>query len=190
MKVRSAMVVTVVVAFVGLMSQAASAQTLTNNLFSQYETPPCSSSTTAGMYPAPHYVPGNVGGAYYTYQPLQPHEMMYLHSRKYYNVYAGPESFYRDQCKCNGGGSGLNVTTVVWQNGNTHLGPLPLSIQPLARFSDRLARARYCPRNGRFLNGGVRGRLSSAGCASGQCGSGSATGGCSAKLTDETNVQR
>lgn len=175
MKIQSAMMALAVVAVVGLMAQSASAQTLSNNLFSQYQTPAGVSSATAGLYTAPHYVPANVGASYYTYQPLQPHEMMYTHVRKYYNPYGGAGSFYSDPCDCCPGGSGLNVTTVVWQNSCQHMGPLPLSLQPFSRF----ARSRYCQRD--FDRHRSRGSVLSRGCGS---------GGCTANLTDGNNVKR
>ena len=69
---------------VALVSNSAVAQTsqgnLPNTLFSQYTTQGSASSATAGMYPAPHPVPQNVGSSYYTYQPLMPHEHMYVPS--------------------------------------------------------------------------------------------------------------
>ena len=179
MKFRNLLVAAVAVAMVGMLTQSSEAQ-LANNLFNQYETAGASSAT-AGMYPAPHYVPYNVGASYYTYQPLQPHEMMYTHSRRYFNVYGGPENFYANQCNGRGGGAGLNVTTVKWQNGCQHMGPLPGTL-PFASINDALARYWYCRRSGgrgcsRFLpRGGGYG-----GCASGNCGGesyGYAEGGC------------
>ncbi len=152
---------------------------LTNNLFQQYYTPPGASQTTAALYPAPHYVPGYVGGAYYTYQALMPHEMMYQHSRNYYNYQAGPEAFYSDSCQ-NGlcgssGGGSLNVTKVRWQSGGTnHMGPLPFTTYPLAKFHYGLARNRY----GLGGNGGGSGVLQRSGVGVGQA-SGCPTGnGC------------
>jgi hypothetical protein len=38
----------------------------------------------AKLYPSPHPVPAWVGGSYYTYQGLYPHEHMYPHMRHYY----------------------------------------------------------------------------------------------------------
>lgn len=212
MKTRNLLTLVAVAAMVGLAAQSAHAQALSNNLFSQYETTQGASTTTAGMYPAPHYVPPHVGSTYYTYQPLQPHEMMYTHARKYYNPYAGPESFYADQCgngRCGaGGGSGFNVTTVVWQNGCQHMGPLPCSIQPFAGLMDAMARHRYCHRPGGHGLGGHHGRhghrlfgrhhgaCADGSCGTGDCGNGyygtpagtetyTEEGGASAQLTDE-----
>ena len=91
-----------------------------NNLFSQYHTQPGASMVQAGMYPAPHHVPANVGHSYYTYQPLMPHEMMYQHSRNYYNYY-NTGGYYG----C--GNDSLNKTQVRWQSGANHMGHLPFS---------------------------------------------------------------
>jgi hypothetical protein len=137
--------------------------TLSNNLFQQYYTQPGASSATAAMYPAPHPVPYKVGHTYYTYQPLMPHEMMWQHRRNYYNFYAGSDAFYQDPCTGQSGGGALNKTTVVWQSGTNHMGPLPASIVPLARLQYRLASRSY----------GLGGQSYGAGgqaCATGQCG--------------------
>src|SRR5262245_27410204 len=61
---------------------------LASNFLYNYYTPPGASQVTAGMYPAPYWVPPNVGHTYYTYQPLMPHEMMYEHRRTYYQTYS------------------------------------------------------------------------------------------------------
>ena len=125
---------------VALVSSTAAAQTgqgnLANPLFSQYTTQGGASSATAGMYPAPHYVPENVGSSYYTYQPLMPHEHMYVHSRNYFNYY-NDSSFY-------GGGGSLNITSVRWQNGNSGLSPLPFSNQRLQKLRYNFAKRVYC----------------------------------------------
>lgn len=147
--------------------------TLANPLFAQYTTPG-PALAQAGMYPSPHYVPGYVGSSWYTYQPLQPHELMYQHRRNYYNYYAGPEAFYRDMCQggyANGGG-GLNKTTVVWQSGVNHMGNLPGSLAPFAKFHNSMAYRRYCQGGncggvgGGLLQNGQR----AAGCQTGTCG--------------------
>lgn len=169
--------------------------TLPNYLFSQYTTPAGPSTATAGMYPAPHYVPGYVGNVGYTYQPLQPHEMMWQHRRNYYNYYAGPEAFYGDSCTGYGGG-GLNKTRVVWQSGANHMGPLPFSTVPLAKLHYAWAQRYYCIGGNcggygpaghlRGAVGSVRGAAAGvlhhghgAGCATGNCGTGGcATGDC------------
>ena len=75
-----------------------------NNLFMQY------TAGNAGMYPAPHYAPSLGAQSYYTYQPLMPHEMMYQHSRNYYNYYNTGGYF--------GGNNALNKTSVRWQSGS------------------------------------------------------------------------
>lgn len=104
----------------------------TENLFHNMYTAGASNQYTAGMYPAPHPTPRIAGHVFYTYQPLQPHQMMYEHTRTYYNTYGGPEMFYQNPC--NGscyGPSGINKTTVTWQHGGTFATPYPFSIYPL-----------------------------------------------------------
>lgn len=176
-----------------------------NNLFSQYTT--SNGSVTAGMYPAPHPAPYMGAHSYYTYQPLMPHEMMYQHSRNYFNYYnAGG---------CSGGANALNKTTVRWQSGNNHIGPLPFSTG-LSGLSWAINKRLYCidengnPCGSNGIGGGIRGHFQGKGqrlrggfgCANGQCGSegaviddvysaegmGSscATGGCSANLGTNT----
>jgi hypothetical protein len=140
--------------------------TLPNYMFSQYTTPG-PAMATAGMYPAPHPVPGYVGAAAYTYQPLQPHEMMWQHRRNYYNYYAGPEAFYSNPCNCRGGGGGLNKTTVVWQSGCNHMGQLPGRMVPFSKFQSSLARRYYCIGGN---CGGAGGRIQAGSCATGTCG--------------------
>lgn len=121
---------------------------LPNKLFSQYTTQGGASMATSGMYPAPHSVPQNVGSSYYTYQPLMPHEMMYTHSRNYFNYY-NDSSFY-------GGGGSLNITSVRWQNGSSGVGPLPFSNQRLASLKYKFAKRAYGIDGG---GGGLRGQF-------------------------------
>ena len=109
---------------------------LPNPLFSQYTTQGSASTATAGMYPAPHPVPSNVGATYYTYQPLMPHEMMYTHSRNYFNYY-NDSSYY-------GGGGSLNITSVRWQNGNSGVAPFPFSGSRIQGLHYKLASKAYC----------------------------------------------
>lgn len=153
---------------VSLVSETSFAQhgagNLPDHLFSQYTTQGGASSATAGMYPAPHSVPQNVGSSYYTYQPLMPHEMMYTHSRNYFNYY-NDSSYY-------GGGGSLNITSVRWQNGSSGVGPLPFSNQRLASMKYKLAKRAYGIDGGggggiSLGGGGLRGRLG-GGCST--CG--------------------
>ncbi len=143
-----------------------------NNLFSQYYTQPGASQVTAGAYNAPHWVPSHVGHTYYTYQPLMPHEMMYQHSRNYYNYY-NTGGYY-------GSPNALNKTTVRWQSGSNHMGPLPFSGNVLQAAKWRYNSHRYCL-DGNC--GGVGSRLHGVGgrlhghCAGGNCESGSVFGG-------------
>jgi hypothetical protein len=128
-----------------------------NNLFSQYATQPGASSTTAGMYPAPHYVPAQMGQSYYTYQPLMPHEMMYQHSRNYYNYY--------NTGGYNGGNDSLNKTTVRWQSGYNHMGHMPFSGALAQSLKWKCNKKRYC------LDGGCDGSsvFGRHGCIGGHC---------------------
>lgn len=138
-----------------------------NNLFSQYYTQPGGSLTQAGMYPAPHHVPSNVGHSYYTYQPLMPHEMMYQHTRNYYNYY-NTGGYY-------GGQDALNRTTVRWQSGTNHMGPMPFSGAAASALKWRYEKNRYCL-NGNctpgigLRTGRIRGGLRAGDCATGDCG--------------------
>jgi hypothetical protein len=125
-------------------AQGAGPGTLSNLMFQQYYTQGGANLTDAALYPAPHPVPYKVGNVYYTYQPLMPHEMMWQHSRNYYNYYAPASAFYSDPCK-GGGFGGLNKTTVVWGSSCTnHMGPLPGSIVPLANLHGRVLSRWYC----------------------------------------------
>ncbi len=179
----------IVVAVAALLAGQAEAQyipgtapggTLPNYMFPQYVTPQGPSQTTAGMYPAPHHVPWHVGASSYTYQPLQPHEMMWQHRRNYYNYYAGPEAFYADQCGARAypGGGGLNKTQVVWQSGANHMGNLPSSIVPLAGLQYRWAQRYWCIGGncGGYSGGCATGTCSSGTCPTGDCGTGYAVG--------------
>ena len=186
MKFRSVIVAVAVVGCLGLHVQTAFAQSngsLTNNLFAQYYTQGAGTST-AELYPAPHPVPQWVGASSYTYQPLMPHEMMYAHQRNYYNYY-GNGSYYNNCYGCGNGGGGLTKTTVVWQNGCNHLGPLPGSWGRAADWHYKWQQRRYCIESGcsncdrsgigSHVHGKIN-RLHSAihrnGCADGSCGVG------------------
>ena len=157
---------------VALVSETSIAQVsqgnLPNQLFSQYTTQGGASSAAAGMYPAPHPVPRNVGGSYYTYQPLMPHEMLYTHSRNYFN-YHNDSSYY-------GGGGSLNITSVRWQNGAGGVAPFPGSNQRLQSLQYKLAKKAYCiggdcgGGGGHFGGGKLRGRLGSIGGGCVTCG--------------------
>lgn len=189
-----------VICLVGVSAQA-NAQFPQGNyqspLFSQYTTQGAGDASAA-MYPAPHYSPMLGAQSYYTYQPLMPHEMMYQHSRNYYNYY-NTGGFY--------GGNALNKTSVRWQAGNNHMGPLPFSTG-LSGLSYRVNSRRYCI--GDDCNGGGRTRRighGGFGCLNGNCGSasevmagdayggdafygeapaaGCATGSCAANISDE-----
>ena len=150
-----------------------------NNLHSQYYTQPGASTVQAGMYMAPHYVPPHVGHTYYTYQPIMPHEMMYVHNRNYYNYY-NTGGYY-------GGYNALNKTQVRWQSGANHMGPMPFSSNFAQAVKWRMEKKRYC------LDGDCGGGY--GGCAGGNCyggevySGGCAGGGCAAKQ-NKLKVQR
>jgi len=57
------------------------------HLFANQYTQGYANQTTAQMYIAPVPVPQWVGHAYYTYQPLYPHEMTYWHTHRYHSYY-------------------------------------------------------------------------------------------------------
>ena len=164
-----------------------------NHLFAQYTTQG-QGGLTAGKYIAPHPVPSHVGHSYRTYEPLMPHEMMYQHSRNYYNYY---DAGYK------GGGQGMVKTSVRWQAGNNHMGPLPLSTG-LSGALYRVKARKYNIPGGSSIGGRLRGGF---GCASGTCEaeayssdaylgdhyetediSGGCAGGCTANAG--TNIQR
>ena len=187
---RSLFVATAFVAFVCLAAAPVAAQfgqgNSANNLFSQYVTPDGPNMTTAGMYPAPHYSPQMGAQSYYTYQPLMPHEMMYQHSRNYYNYYNSGGYF-------GGGFDSLNKTTVRWQSGTNHMAPLRFS-SALNGLSYKFHKRRYnldqdC---GSGNCGESRWGCHKCGSAGTDCGCGSsvgadcATGGCVANLSDES----
>ena len=136
MKIRNLFVAIAVLVVIGFVAEQSMAQR-PNNLFSQYYTQGAS-PVHAAMYPAPHPTPRHVGQAHYTYQPLMPHELMYQHQRSYYNYYATPASFYCNQCGINPrSGYGVTKTTVRWQNGCTHMAPLPGVSNPFSRLGYR-----------------------------------------------------
>ena len=145
-------------------------------LFSQYTTQGAG-SPSAAAYPAPHWSPILGGESYYTYQPLMPHEMMYQHSRNYYNYYDG--GFY-------GGGQGLIKTSVRWQAGTAHMGPLPFSTG-VSGVLYRAKSRKYNIPSGDSAGGGLGSRLGGHGrCLRGKCGC--LNGGCKAKRASSTDA--
>jgi hypothetical protein len=175
MKIRTVIAVAAA-ACAGFLTETTHAQNSNNyNLFAQYTTQGASNLTNAGMYPAPHWVPQEMGHTYYTYQPLMPHEMMYTHSRNYYNFNGGADEFYSPKYGHHGGGASLNKTTVVWQNGANHLGPLPGNMYPFAGLHYKIAAHKYGLRPARA--GGLchRSGCDGAECATGDCGAGYGT---------------
>ncbi len=92
-----------IVAFASLLgfaSQAQGQEYRQQTLFANQYTQGNANRATAQMYIAPVPVPPWVGHTYYTYEPLYPHEMMYLHKNRYHNYYDN--------------GRGLNSTTVSY----------------------------------------------------------------------------
>ena len=169
------------IAIATMFATNASAQ---QHLFSQYSTSGAN-TVNASAYPAPHPVPPYVGGSAYTYQPLMPHEMMYTHSRNYYNVSGG--QYYPN------GGSHLNVTRVRWQSGTQGYGAFPFSFGCLGQLKYKLQKHRYSVPRGHGASigggtvisddGGAGGCLDcsadtyaepSGSCASGNCGAAAA----------------
>ncbi len=69
-------------------------------LFSNYYLPGNCGGMPAQLYVAPRPVPAGVGQTYFTYQPFQPHELLYQHKRTYYRYYDN--------------GRGMNRTRVSW----------------------------------------------------------------------------
>ena len=138
-----------------------------NPLFSQYVTQGAG-VPSAAMYPAPHPSPLLGAQSYYTYQPLMPHEMMYQHSRNYYNYY-NTGGYY-------GGDNALNKTQVRWQAGNLHMGPMPFST-PLAGLAYRCNARRYCLGNDCGDCNGRRFFRGHGGCAGGNCAGGTCATG-------------
>ena len=179
MKIRTVIATVVAVACVSFATVAVQAQdgSLPNNLFPQYYTQGAG-QTTAGMYPAPHWVPAHVGHTYGTYQPLMPHEMMYQHSRNYFNFYGAGTDYYSDPCKCKGSATAINVTKVRWQSGCNFMAPLPGNVQPFAGLQYKIGKHRF----GKGLSG-----CGASGCSS--CGEsnggGCASGNCAANINDK-----
>lgn len=181
--IRKLIVAAVCVAVSGLAADQCVAQRNGQEyLFAQYYTQQGASSAQAEMYPAPHPVPAHVGGSHYTYQPLMPHEMMYTHSRNYYNYYASPASFYSDMCGGHGRGPGygLNKTSVRWQSGTNSIAPLPGTLFPFQKLQNLWHHNHHAgPQPGNCLHQRVLGYLSSGGCSGKGCGSrGCASGNC------------
>ena len=192
MKIRTALVAVLAAVCLSLLAQPTMAQ---SNLFSQYYTAPGASTVTAEMYMAPHPVPPWVGASYYTYQPLQPHEMLYTHKRNYYNYNVGADQYYCNDCTGRGGGGAMTKTTVRWQAGCNHMGKLPFTGATFSGMKYRLQQHKYCLENGACSGqrgGKIRGALGSHlhrhGGACATCGGevyadGGCAGGC-AQLTD------
>lgn len=165
MQIRNLFVAIACMAVIGFVAEQSQAQG-PNNLFSQYYTQGAG-QVHAEMYPAPHPVPRNVGGAYYTYQPLMPHEHMYAHSRDYYNYYATPASFYGGQCNRSRGGYGYTKTSVRWQSGCNAVAPLPGNWTPANKLQHWFGRQKG------VADGPINNLLS---CTHGGCGLGNRLG--------------
>ena len=168
MKIRNIYFSIAGLAIAGLVAGTVNAQdgALPNYMFSQYYTQPGASSVNAELYPAPHPVPANVGYSNYTYQPLMPHEMLYQHSRNYYNWTAGSDAFYHSGCRYPCGGA-LNKTTVHWQATGYRVGNLACTNTALERFRYKLAKHRYsAPRSRHGCHGG---NCATNGCVTSDC---------------------
>lgn len=197
--IRHLFIATAVVAVTCLAAAPVSAQfensNAPNDLFAQYATPNGPNMTTAGMYPAPHYSPALGAQSYYTYQPLMPHEMMYQHSRNYFNYYS------TNGC---GAPDSVTKTSVRWFSGTNHIGPLKHShglSDCFYRIHSRWYGLSGCDdgncdgqsRQGhRLRNHGSRHGSRHGGCSScgsdcgGDCQNGGCASGCSANLSDST----
>ena len=188
MQIRNLIVAIAVMAVIGFVSEQSMAQG-PNNLFAQYYTQGGASQAHAAMYPAPHPVPSHVGGAYYTYQPLMPHEHMYAHRRDYYTYHATPDSFYCEGCRGPGSrynpGYGYTKTSVRWQSSCNSVMPLPGTLMPFQQLQRVLNHKKSVPRplhtcwggcdlkgklglNGSCLGGGCLGKHG-GGCLGGTC---------------------
>ena len=202
MKIRNTVCSIAAVAIASLAAATVSAQdgTLNNDLFAQYYTQPGASQVHAEMYPAPLPVPAHVGHSYYTYQPLMPHEMMYQHTRNYYNYYAGPDAFYGNgTCRWPCGGA-MTKTKVRWQSAGMYFN-MTGNCRAFANLQYKWAKHRYTAREPGFGHGcggcgkfgchscGGKFRCHGCGklgcrggcghCAGGNCGGGDcATGNC------------
>ena len=185
MKIRTVVIAVVAAVCFGFLTEATHGQgPLPNNLFAQYTTQGNANLSNAGMYPAPHWVPRQMGHTYYTYQPLMPHEMMYAHSRNYYNYYAPADRFYANKYGHHRGGAGLTKTQVVWQNGCSHMAPLPGNMRPFAAIHYKLAAHKYGLNSGGKAGGHgglghLRGKFGCSTCGSTTC-DGSCDTGCDA----------
>lgn len=182
-------ITTAAVAVVTMFAAVASAQQpYGNNLFGQYSTYGAN-QVNASMYPAPHPVPGYVGGSMYTYEPLMPHEMMYTHQRNYYNYYGGSDRYYQDPygARRHAGGGSLNITRVRWQSGANSFAPLPYAGGFGSSLHYKWAQYYYCISKGgrpgnchsKIFGGGLRNHFGGlgGGCASGNCGTASVDSG-------------
>lgn len=75
----------VVLSALGAAEVSAEGPRVRSGLFQNYYVQPSQfGGVGAEMYPSPHPVPAWVGGSYYTYRGLYPHEHMYPHMKHYY----------------------------------------------------------------------------------------------------------
>lgn len=75
----------VVLSVLGAAEVSAEGPRVRSGLFQNYYVrPSMAGGVGAEMYPSPHPVPAWVGGSYYTYRGLYPHEHMYPHMKHYY----------------------------------------------------------------------------------------------------------
>jgi hypothetical protein len=82
--VRAALAV-VVLSVLGVTQASAEGPRVRSGLFQNYYVQPSRfGGVGAEMYPSPHPVPAWVGGSYYTYRGLYPHEHMYRHMKHYF----------------------------------------------------------------------------------------------------------
>jgi hypothetical protein len=83
------MVLTAIAAVVCLDASISSAQNtetgLPSDMFSQYATAKAPGEISAGIYSAVRHSHAPAAQSYCTYQPCMPHELVYTHSRTYFN---------------------------------------------------------------------------------------------------------
>lgn len=85
----------VVVAATFCFGNQAQAQEYAGPLFANQYTQGYANQATAQMYLSPVPVPAWVGHTYYTYQPLNPHEMMYRHNERFHSYYDNGQGLNR-----------------------------------------------------------------------------------------------
>ena len=94
-----AAVVAGILTFVGTSGHRAEAETRNNDLFYNYYAGP--PGVPAQLYISPRPTPPLVGHTWITYQPLMPHEFLYVHRRNYYKYSQGSNSYTEARIRWN-----------------------------------------------------------------------------------------